>query len=63
MLQGEEGGLEGLIGPDTFNSITSCLDNTLCRIVDHTKLGDYLVYLSVVDVLFSLLYQLVYLPG
>ena len=52
LLQGEEGGLEGLLRPDACEPVTSCLNSALGRVVDTAQLGDYLLHLSVVGVFF-----------
>ena len=55
LLKGEEGGLEGLLGPDASNPLTSCLNSALGRVVDIGQRGDYLLYFSVVGDFFQLL--------
>ena len=55
-LQGEEGGLEGLLGYDTSNPVTSCLNSALGRVVETGQLGDYLLQVPVVGVFFRLLH-------
>ena len=56
LLQEEEGGLEGLLGPGASDPVTSCLNSALSRVVDTAQLGDYLIHFSVVGIFFQLLH-------
>ena len=39
LLHVEEGGLEGLLGPDSFDPVASCLYSVLGRVVDTAQQG------------------------
>ena len=56
LLRGEEGGLEGLLGPDASDPVTSCLNSIVSRVVNTAQLGDYLLHFPVVGVLCQLLH-------
>ena len=56
LLQGEEGGLEGLLRPNTANPVPSCLNSLFSRAVDDSQLGDYILHIFISSFLTFSLY-------
>ena len=52
----KEGGLEGLLGPNPVDPLTSSLSSKLSRAIDNVQLGDYFLHNFVVVVLPPLLH-------